>query len=133
MLKLNISPTVTQLRQFGSASLVCLPLLAWLADGSAVALVAALLVATSMSLLAWAKPLWLKPVFVCLSLLFFPAGRVMGELTMLILFVGVLSPTGLFFRLIGRDSLSLKLDKPGSSYFVSREATQTKARYYRQS
>ena len=133
MLKLDVSPNIRQLRQFGFASLVCLPCLVWLANGSAVVQAAAILAATVLSLLAWLKPLWLKPVFVSLSLLFFPAGFVVGELMMLIMFFCVLSPIRLFFRLIGRDSLSLKMDQAGSTYFVPHEVAQAKSQYYRQS
>src|SRR6187399_760205 len=113
LVEVNWNPTSRQLRQFAAICLVALPLLVWMWGCSANTigwLTAAGCVIGVVSLLA---PAAIKPAFIALTVITLPIGMFIGELTLLLVFFGILLPLGLFFRLINRDALQLKLDRNG--------------------
>ena len=80
-----------------------------LAVAGAFALVAVLM----PSLLAVPNLWWMK-----LGLLL---GKIVSPIALGILFFGVISPTGVLIRLIGKDPLRLKRDADAPSYWIARE------------
>ena len=133
LIDINFLPTTRQLRQFAASTVVMLPLVTWLWThrGSAVALasVAALIVA----LLGIAKPIALKPVFVGMSLITWPIGRVVSEVVVLLLFYAVFVPAGLLSQLLGRDPLAIKPDANLKDAWKERRECTDSSRYYRMS
>ena len=130
---INFRPTTRQLRQFAASTVVMLPLVTWLWThrGSAVALasVAALIVA----LLGIAKPIALKPVFVGMSLITWPIGRVVSEVVVLLLFYAVFVPAGLLSQLLGRDPLAIQPKANLKDAWKERRECMDSSRYYRMS
>lgn len=129
----NWNPSSRQLRQFGSICLVALPALAWLwsASTNVIAILTAigLLIAT----VSWIFPKAITPLFVGLMLITVPIGIVLGEVAMLLIYVIVFFPIGVFFRLMSRDRLRLKLDRKSASYWQPKRQPDSVASYYRQS
>jgi hypothetical protein len=74
-----------------------------------------------------------KPIFIGLMLVATPIGLVIGELAMISIYFGMFLPIGLFFRLIGRDALALKLDRNANSYWSAKKQPNGVRSYYRQS
>ena len=48
-------------------------------------------------------------------------GRVVSPLVLAVVYVTTVIPTGLLLRLFGKDLLTLKLDRNGSTYWVERD------------
>lgn len=55
-----------------------------------------------------ARPEWLRPIFVAWMVLAFPIGWTLSQVMLGAMFYGLFTPVGFFFRLIGRDALSLR-------------------------
>jgi hypothetical protein len=118
MTPVNWHPDVRQLRQFGLIALVVLPLLGWWWGGGNAAVVGGTAAAgAGFGLLALVRPHWLRPVFVGLSLAVWPIGVVVGELALLVIYLGVVTPLGVFLRCSGRDALARRFDRQAASYW----------------
>ncbi len=78
------------------------------------------------------RPEWLRPLYVGMSLVAFPIGWVISHLAMAILYYGIFTPVGLFFRLIGRDPLQRRFDPQATSYWEPRKTDTRLERYFRQ-
>ena len=46
--------------------------------------------------------------------------RIVSPIALGVLFFGVVAPTGLLMRLLGKDPLHLRIDKTGNSYWIDR-------------
>ena len=64
--------------------------------------------------LKWIYIVWMSAAFVM--------GFVMAHVILGLLFFLVITPIGLFARLVGRDFLSLKLDRAAKTYWVPRKS-----------
>lgn len=143
LVKITWNPSDRQLRQFGVYALVALPLVGWLvlgptdpmtwktSQGGAYGLFIAL--ALLGGLLGWLWPKTLKPAFLTATLLTLPIGMAVGELLLLIIFFGIFTPMGLLFRLLGRDALHRRFDRPASSYWSPKSQPSDVQQYFRQS
>ncbi len=134
LVEINWNPTDRQLRQFGMISLVALPLLGALWSGrnmTAMAVTAA--IGAVLAVVGWLCPRGLKPVYIGLTLVTIPIGMVVSELAMAVVFFGLIVPTGLVFRLTGRDSMQRKLDREAGSYWQPKKQPRDAAAYLRQS
>lgn len=133
LIELNWNPTPRQLRQFGGLSLVALPLITWVWGGGTDLVLTMLGIGALLAVVGLVVPSVLRPIFVAVSVIGAPIGMVVGELTMLLIFFGVFVPVGLFFRLIRRDALQLKIDRNCDSYWQPKRGPGSVASYYRQS
>jgi hypothetical protein len=76
------------------------------------------------------RPGVLRPVFRAAMVVAFPIGWVVSHLVLALLFYGVLTPLGLFFRAIGRDPLSRNYDLEAVSYWLPRCQPEDVRRYF---
>src|SRR3954462_14511528 len=133
LVEVNWNPTSRQLRQFAAICLAALPLLGWIWGGSGHMIGLLAVAGCAIGLVGVFAPAAIKPIFIALTVITLPIGMVIGELTLLIVFFGVLLPLGLFFRLIKRDALQLKLERTGSTHWQPKKQPSGLASYYRQS
>lgn len=78
-------------------------------------------------------PRTLKWIYVGWMSLAFVLGFVMAHVILTLFFFLVITPVGLLARMLGKDFLSLKLDRTASSYWIPREQrTKSPAEYERQ-
>ncbi len=133
LFELNWNPTARQLRQFGVISLFALPLVGWLWGAGGSVLAALGLGGLVFAAAGFVFPKLLKPIFVALMVLATPIGIVIGELAMMMIYFGMFLPLGLFFRLVGRDALLLKLDREAKTYWSAKKQPGSARSYYRQS
>jgi hypothetical protein len=70
-------------------------------------------------------------VYWVLTAVGFPIGFVLSFVLLGLLFFAVLTPIGLFFRLIGRDALQRRLEPERETYWQPHEKAQV-ARYFKQ-
>lgn len=129
----NWNPTTRQLRQFGGLCLVALPLVGWLWSASSTVIMILVAFGVVVALASWLYPRAVQPLFVGLMLITTPIGMIIGELAMVLIYVAVLLPIGILFRIVARDRLQLKLDRQATSYWQAKRKPESVASYYRQS
>lgn len=145
LIDINWRPPPRFLRQFGLICLVLFGLLGgWVmlrrsifgfgltesaAGATAYGLWGAALVC---GLLAAVMPAALRPIYVGLSAVALPIGVVMSYLVLGLVYFGILTPLGLYFRLIGRDPLNRRFDPQAASYWSPRVPVSDPRRYFRQ-
>ena len=81
---------------------------------------------------AVAAPGAVRPVYLVLTIITYPIGFVLSYLVMAIIFYLVITPVGIVFKIIGRDSMNRKFDPSASTYWIKRQPPDTVKRYFRQ-
>lgn len=71
-------------------------------------------------------------IFVGWMMLAFPIGWLISQLTLIILFYGMLTPVALFFKVTGRDPLCRKMEPGANTYWTTKEQPREMSRYLRQ-
>lgn len=133
LFEFNRQPNDRQLRQFGVACLIVVPLVAWKIGVGLPVIGFASIGAIVLAAVTLARPAAIKPIFLTLSIVALPIGVVFGEAIMLTIYFGVFVPIGLYMRLIKRDALKLKFDPSAISYWRRKRHPADVSSYYRQS
>lgn len=136
MLKLDLDPPASQLRQFGWFSLFGFPAIGWLVfhlwHGSSTTVAWWL---TAIGVVVFAASLvstkLVKPVFVGLMLIAVPIGIVLSTVVLALVYYGLFTPVGFLFRLTGRDKLHKRFDPTATSYWHVRPESVPASRYLR--
>jgi hypothetical protein len=81
--------------------------------------------------LAW--PCGIRPLFVTAMALTMPIGWVVSCVLLGVLFFGLFTPVGLFFKLIGRDALARRYAPEQASYWEPKPSGTEVRSYLRQS
>jgi Saxitoxin biosynthesis operon protein SxtJ len=81
--------------------------------------------------LVW--PRGIRPVFVTAMALTMPIGWVVSRVLLGVLFFGLFTPVGLFFKLIGRDALCRRYAPEQASYWEPKPGATDVRSYLRQS
>jgi hypothetical protein len=132
LIEFNWNPTVRQLRQFAGLCLFTLPALGYLWKGSWPVIGGLAAVGGLLTTLGLVAPALIRPLFLGLSFVTIPIGMVISELAIATIFYGVLMPLAIFFRLLGRDALRLRIDRNASSYWLDKKQPKNGTSYYRQ-
>lgn len=72
-------------------------------------------------LLGAVVPKILKPVYIAWMSMAVVLGALMTRVLLTLFFFLVITPVGLFFKLIGRDILNRKLDREAPTYWIDKE------------
>jgi hypothetical protein len=141
MLAPNWYPGEKQLRQFAVACLPGFAAIGWMvhrvshhAGPVAQNRVFQILVAVGafFFLAGLAAPAIVRPVYMLLMAVTMPIGWLVSHIFLRIIFYAILTPLGLFFRMIGRDPLLL-VKPTGNSYWQPHVQRADPLTYYRQS
>jgi hypothetical protein len=142
MTEINWDPSARQLRQFGGAALIALPLAGWAVNGFAdpanlsfAALLSISCLATvgaGLATLGLIAPGAIKPMFVGAMLIGWPVGLVIGEVMLVVVYYGLFTPTAFLFRIIGRDALQRKPDRSLHTYWTPKRSATNAECYFRQ-
>jgi len=135
MIELNWHPTRRELRQFSLALIVATAALGgilWWRLGPNQASQILWVAGPALGLLGLLVPPAMRPLFIGLSIVAFPIGYVIGFIALALVFYGLVTPIGLVFRLIRRDSLHRRLDRGASTYWIERTHQHTAKRYFQQ-
>lgn len=142
--EINLRPTRHELRQFGWIALAGFALLGgwifWKGTlfgcnlGSAAPAVSYILwgLAVLTGMFSAVAPKANYPLYVTLIIVTWPIGFVLSHIIMGIVFFGVITPMGLLFRIIGRDSLNRRFEPQTKSYWVPHAPPDKIERYFRQ-
>jgi len=131
LIQMNWHPSDQQLQQFGLASLLAFPVIAWFWGASQNVLACASAVGVFLTLIGSLRPQALRPVFLGLCLVTLPIGLIVSELTLFLMFLLVFFPIGAVFRWLRRDALALQSRSAGS-YWEIKTQPGSVAGYYRQ-
>ena len=72
-------------------------------------------------LLSGFETVWLRPLNKYWTKLGLLMGRIVGPVITAVLFYAVVTPTGLLFRILGKDPLRLSHDPEARSYWIERQ------------
>jgi hypothetical protein len=126
-------PSERTLRQFAGLWITFFAFLAYvngaLRGNSGLALTFAAL-AVTIGPLGLIRPRTLRPVFVGWMLLAFPIGWSVSHLLLAVLYYGVFTPVGLFFRLKGRDALDRCYRPDRATYWVPLVPSESADAYF---
>ncbi len=127
-------PTTRQLCEFALIGAIIVAILAMrqLMNGGVSTGVGLGIAATIVAAIGCLHPRWLAPVFTTWMILTFPIAWIVSTLLLAIVFFGLITPLGLFFRLIGRDSLDRRLASSQDSYWQEKPAAVGSRRYFQQ-
>ncbi|MEM7199918.1 MAG: SxtJ family membrane protein [Planctomycetota bacterium] len=137
MLKLDLNPPTSQLRQFGWIALIGFPavgaMFTWGFSWTPVWLFWVLCgLGVVMGLCALAKAdAIIKPVFIALMVVSLPIGWVISNVLLGAIYFGMFMPVGLLFRATGRDKLNRQPDPSVDSYWHVRDKPRAPASYLR--
>lgn len=81
---------------------------------------------------AFVAPAAVSPIYFFLTVVTYPIGFVLSYVVMAIMYYGVMTPVGLIFRLIGRDSMRRAFDPSSPTYWIRRHPPAAVKRYFRQ-
>ena len=131
-IEINWHPENRQVRNFGLASLVALPLAAALwTRGSFWAMGSAAAIGGLLAAIGIAWPRGSRPLLVAISIVTAPLALAIHDLVLLLAFFLVVVPVGLLFRLIGRDPLQLKIDRTAGTYWQEKKQPRDVRSYFR--
>ena len=136
LIEINWQPERKELRNFGIIALIAstmLSLLLYMLKGIGIPWILIILsigFAIFLSSIISAKAT--RIIYLGLILVTLPIGLVASFLLLAIFYFLILTPLGLFFRLVGRDPLCRKLDSNTSSYWVSHRQPDSLDSYFHQ-
>lgn len=133
---INKDPQKKDLLWFGAGLLVFVGLLGYIVGhrtGSPESSRAIWAVGAGLSVLFWALPRARRHMFLGFGYLTYPIGWVMTKVLLLIVFLGVVTPTGLAMRIFGRDLLDRRIKTERVSYWAPHSGGRKADDYFRQS
>ena len=136
LIEINWSPNHKELRKFGIISLIASALIALLLYvlkglgfqwAAIIFFVGLIIFVSSMISLKVTRGIYLGLILVTM-----PIGLLVSFTLMAIFYFLLLTPLGLLFRLMGRDSLGRKFDSNKNSYWIARRPPENLDRYFHQ-
>jgi len=144
MIEIDLKPDDRTLRQFGFIALVGFGLVAALAWfellvfsfglGEARPVVAGGLLGLG-ALAAFFSLVYPKanlPIYLGLTIIAYPIGFVLSYVIMGTLFYLLITPVGIFFKIIGRDSMNRKFEPEAATYWITVEKQRSRESYFKQ-
>lgn len=134
-MKLNLHPDARSLGHFAWTCPIGFPLVGYLAHSLGAPEAVAWSVAALGPVALGAHFLGLRIVpltaYRMIALVGWPIGSVVVPLLIALIFYGVFTPMGLFFRLLGRDAMARRTDPRARTYWVDRGPPRTADSYFK--
>ena len=134
MIDINKNPSPRTLRQFSVAAAVFSALVGYFPFASAGSWTIAAAIWTAGTVVATmglARPPCVRGVYRCTSYIAAPIGIVVSLIVLGIVYYGVVTPTGVVMRLVGRDPMQRRRGPAVETYWRKRKETLPD-RYFRQ-
>jgi hypothetical protein len=128
-------PPRATLRQFAGLCLVVFGGMAlWqaLVRGHVGAGVILAILALTIGPLGLARPEWVRSIYVGWMIAVFPIGWLVSQVILAVMFYGLFVPTGLIFKLIGRDPMQRTRSTGLKSYWTPKTTPSDLSRYFKQ-
>jgi hypothetical protein len=137
LIEINWHPDARQLRIFGvgalAASVVVAAVLTFVWGAPVIWALIVPAVGVGIFLCSLISLRAARAVYLALTVATMPIGVVVSFVLLGAFYFLLLTPVGLFFRLIGRDSLRLRFDRKARTYWVPHKAPASVERYFHQS
>ena len=136
LVTLNSNPSEKQLKSFGLIALIMCVLIGLFLFGLGKISLGGFLFLAILGILIYASgrisTKLIRPVFLLMIFLTFPIGWVVSHLVMGVFYYGIITPVGLFFRLISRDPLCRKYEPNAETYWIEYKHERSAKGYFRQ-
>ncbi|MFH1716805.1 MAG: hypothetical protein ABIF19_05600 [Planctomycetota bacterium] len=136
LMEINWHPSRKELRNFGIAALIAstvIAVLLYLLKDMGIQWALIIFVFGCVTFLSGVVyPGLTRVIYVGLTAVTMPIGLAVSFILLAIFYFLLLTPLGLLFRLIGRDTLCRKFDSTAESYWVARKPPDKLERYFRQ-
>ncbi len=134
LIRINRNLSRRQLAVFGVAWLVFFAAMGFIVHGRGGATTAVVLwaVAAVVPAIGWARPNFMRAVYLGMIYITFPIGFVVSYLMLIAIYYLMITPLGLVMRVFGYDPMSRRLDPVARSYWVARHPPATIDRYFHQ-
>ena len=135
MIQLDLHPDIRKLRQFGWVGLpgfAAFAAMSWFKFANPTAAMVFGVLALLVPLIGLVAPKFLRIPYVVLTVLAYPVGFVVSHLVLGLIFYGIFTPLGLWFRLLKRDPLKRSMTPDEESYWEERPPARPARDYYRQ-
>jgi hypothetical protein len=73
-----------------------------------------------------------RMIYLALVAITLPIGLVMSFVIMALFYFGIITPLGLLFRIMGRDSMCRRFDAKAKTYWIPHESSRAAERYFQQ-
>ena len=73
-----------------------------------------------------------RAIYLVLVTLTLPIGLVISLTIMALFYFGIITPLGLLFRIMGRDSMCRRFDAKAKTYWIPHESSRAAERYFQQ-
>jgi hypothetical protein len=136
LLEINRHPEPKELRNFGLIALIAsvgLSLLLYIIKGILFPWILIIIgIGFIIFLCSLISAKITRAIYIGLMLATMPVGLLISFILLAIFYYLILTPTGLIFRLTGRDLLKRKFDSKANSYWFKRSRPDTAERYFHQ-
>lgn len=136
LIELNLKPDDSAVKGFGWVSAIACIILALIFYFTGRLTVSVCWAIAVFGIFTWVSSLIYLPVtrwiYVVLTLVTFPIGMVVSFVVLAIFYYLIITPTGIIFRLMGRDILCRKWPGERESYWIEHKKTDDIQRYFRQ-
>jgi hypothetical protein len=136
LIEVNWCPKQKELRNFAIIALIASLLIAcllYVLKGVKIQWAVIIIVAGfGIFLSSFVSPKLTRIIYLGLILVTFPIGWTISMILLTAIYFLLITPLGLFFRLLGRDSLCRKFDPAAKSYWLARRQPDSLDRYFHQ-
>jgi hypothetical protein len=136
LIEVNWCPKQKELRNFAIIALIASLLIAcllYVLKGVKIQWAVIIIVAGfGIFLSSFVSPKLTRIIYLGLILVTFPIGWTISMILLTAIYFLLITPLGLFFRLLGRDSLCRKFDPAAKSYWLARRQPESLDRYFHQ-
>ncbi len=136
LIDINWNPTPRELRTFGIVTLIGCAIVGLVLWSYALVTAAKVIwgVGAVIFVLGLALPAAAKPIYLLLSAVSWPIGYVISHVVLAVFYYGLVTGTGLVFRLVGRDPLQRRFDPQAETYWQAKALPEAgdRDRYFRQ-
>jgi hypothetical protein len=137
LIEINWNPEKRELRKFGLIAVVALGaagiILRYIFGVSAIWAVSAAAAGLCIFLVTLISPGAGRIIYLALTFAALPIGLVISFILMAAFYFLILTPVGLVFKLIGRDSLARRFEPDSPTYWTPHKHTDDPQRYFHQS
>ena len=135
LVQINKNPSRRDLNWFGALFGAFFGVVGWLArdeSGAGSASLVAWGIGVSVPAIYYAIPAVRRPLYLAWVYATYPLGLVVSYVTLVIIYFGIFTTTGLAMRLVGHDPLRRKFERSRESYWVERRRGVDPTRYFNQ-
>jgi hypothetical protein len=136
LMELKWRPSNKELRSFGLVAMIMLTiigvLLHWWKGISITSVLGLATLGLLLFIISRVREQFIKPVYIVLQLIALPIGMTVSFVLIALFYYMVITPIGLYFRIIGRDPLCRKFDRQADTYWVQHKTVDSVDRYFKQ-